>query len=118
MFPQILLFTNPDLFIICGKAELLDNQFDTVLNPSVIFEILCRSTCKYDKLEKLSLYRSIPSFRGYILIDSEKIEVEHYLKNNDNTWTLAVYNKPEQIFTIKKIEMRVSLSDLSEGVDL
>ncbi len=96
----------------------MDNQFDTVLNPSVIFEILSRSTRKYDKLEKFSLYRSIPSFSEYILIDSEKIEAEHYLKNNDNTWTLAVYNKPNQIFIIKKIEMRISLSDLYDGVDL
>ncbi len=116
--PSNTLFTYPDVFIICGKAELQDNQFDTVLNPSVIFEILSRSTRKYDKLEKFSLYRSIPSFSEYILIDSEKIEVEHYLKNNDNTWTLFVYNKPEQIFIIKKIEMQISLSDLYDGVGL
>ncbi len=116
--PSNTLFTYPDVFIICGNAELLENEFDTVLNPSVIFEILSRSTRKYDKLEKFSLYRSISSFSEYVLIDSEKAEIEHYIKNNDNTWTLAVYDKPEQILTIKKIGIHISLFDLYDGVDL
>ncbi len=113
--PENTLFTYPDAFIVCEKPQLLENEFDTVLNPSAIFEILSRSTRKYVKLEKFSLYRSISSFSEYVLIDSEKIETEHYIKNNDSTWTLAVYNKPEQFFTIKKIEMLVSLSDRYDG---
>lgn len=116
--PENTLFTYPDAFIVCEKHQLLENELDTVLNPAVIFKILSRSTRKYDKLKKFSLYRSIASFSEYILIDSEKIEVEHYVKNDDNTWTLTVYNKPEQAFLIKKIEMRISLSDLYDGVDL
>jgi Uma2 family endonuclease len=116
--PENTLFTYPDAFIVCGKPELLQNELDTVLNPSVIFEILSRSTRKYDKLEKFSLYRSIPSFTEYILIDSEKIEAEHYLKNSDNTWTLSVYNQLEQNFAIEKIKLSVKLADLYDGVQL
>jgi Uma2 family endonuclease len=97
---------------------LLENEFDTILNPSVIFEILSRSTRRYDKLENFSLYRSISSFNEYILINSEKIEIKHYVKNDDNTWALTVYNNPEQTFIIQKIKMHLSLSDLYDGVDL
>lgn len=116
--PENTLFTYPDAFIVCEKPQLLENEFDTILNPSVIFEILSRSTRKYDKLEKFSLYRSISSFNEYILIDSEKIEIEQYVKNNDSTWTLTVYNNSEQTFIIQKIKMHLSLSDLYDGVDL
>ena len=34
----------PDLLIYCDNEELEDDKFDTLLNPSVIFEILSPST--------------------------------------------------------------------------
>ena len=34
--PSNTLFTYPDAIIIYGKPQMLDEEFDTVLNPSVI----------------------------------------------------------------------------------
>ncbi|HRG48514.1 MAG TPA: Uma2 family endonuclease [Leptospiraceae bacterium] len=61
------LYTYPDITIVCGKAELLDNQFDTLKNPTVLIEVLSDSTEKYDRGQKFSFYRKIPSLKEYSL---------------------------------------------------
>lgn len=65
------LFTYPDISIICGEPETLDNDNWNVLNPAVIIEILSPSTKNYDRGEKFKLYRDIFTLREYILVDSE-----------------------------------------------
>src|SRR5882757_2625151 len=59
--PKNTLFTYPDISIICGDPNLTDNSFDTATNPSVIIELLSKSTRNYDKGEKFTLYRDIAS---------------------------------------------------------
>jgi len=48
-------FTYPDLSIVCGKHKLPDDHFDTLLNPSVIIEVLSPSTENYDRGNKFYL---------------------------------------------------------------
>jgi Uma2 family endonuclease len=62
----------PDALIVCGERQLEDEKFDTLLNPSVIFEILSPSTRSIDKGRKLFFYKGIPSLQEYIMIDSLK----------------------------------------------
>jgi Uma2 family endonuclease len=64
------LFTYLDAVIVCGEFELLDEEFDTVLNPIVVVEVLSKSTRSYDRGDEFMLYRSIKTLQEYILIDS------------------------------------------------
>jgi Uma2 family endonuclease len=113
---SISLYAYPDILIFCGEPLFEDNFFDTLLNPSVIIEILSESTANYDKGLKFELYREIPSLEEYILIDSRKIHLEHYLRNSDKSWTLQEYKIASASFTIVAIDMPVTLNDWYEGV--
>jgi len=62
----------PDALIVCGKLQLEDDVFDTLLNPSVIFEVLSPSTRSIDKGRKFFFYRQLPALQEYIMIDSLK----------------------------------------------
>ena len=110
------LFTYPDALIICGNPQLMDEQFDTVLNPSVIVEILSPATQRYDRGEKFMLYRSIPSLKEYILIDSESISIEHYKRNNNNTWLLQEWKERTDALTIATIGLDLTVEELYSGV--
>ena len=70
------LFTYPDISIICGAPETLNNDDLNVLNPAVIIEVLSPSTRNYDRGEKFKLYRDILTLKEYILVDSESIHIE------------------------------------------
>ncbi len=116
--PKNTLYTYPDISIICGEIETTDDKFDTVTNPSVIIEILSESTKNYDKGGKFTLYREIESLKEYILIDSESIMVEKFIKNTDNSWQLTEYKKLEDFFTIDTVEIRMEITTIYTGVKL
>ena len=61
-------YTYPDATIICGNPEFTDDHFDTIKNPSVIFEIISPSSEDYDKGKKFFYYMQISSLQEYILI--------------------------------------------------
>ena len=110
------LFTYLDAIIICSTPQLMDEAFDTVLNPSAIVEILSPATQRYDRGEKFMLYRSITSLQEYILIDSERIGIEHYKRNNDNTRLLQEWKELADTLTITTIEFSLPLEELYSGV--
>lgn len=82
------LYTYPDLLVVCGKEQFVDDKTDTLLNPRIIVEVLSKSTGSYDRGEKFQLYRSIPSLEEYVLIDSQRIAAEVFRKSEQGFWSL------------------------------
>jgi Uma2 family endonuclease len=113
--PKNTLYTYPDISIICGEAELIDKHFDTATNPTVIIELLSKSTRNYDRFEKFSLYREIDSLKEYILVDTRKIHVEKHVRNTDNSWQLTDFYLLTESFKISSINVIVSLTDIYSG---
>ncbi len=83
------LYTYPDFLVVCGKTNFLDEQKDTLLNPKIIIEVLSKNTRSYDRGDKFEMYRSIPTLEEYVLIDSNRIKIEMWRKQN-GTWFLAL----------------------------
>ena len=61
-------FAYPDVVVASEEEKYLDNQFDTLLNPEILIEVLSKTTENYDRGTKFMLYRSIPSLKHYVLI--------------------------------------------------
>lgn len=80
------LFTYPDIIAICGPATFKDNEIDTLVNPTLIVEVLSSSTEAYDRITKLSHYRTIPSLREVILVSQDRVHIEHFLWQMDSEW--------------------------------
>lgn len=114
--PQNSLFTYPDILIICGKAETKDNDDWNILNPTVIIEVLSKSTRDYDMGGKFALYRDIPSLKEYILVDSESLNVYAFRINAGGHWELQEYKKIEDILQIKILDLSIPLTEVYEGI--
>lgn len=114
--PKNTLYTYPDFSIICNQPNLTDNIKDTFKNPTVIFEILSKSTRNYDKGGKFTLYREIETLKDYILIDSESIGVEKFSKNENNSWLLTEYKTLDESFKIESVDITLSLKDIYDDV--
>lgn len=73
------LATYPDVTVVCGSLELdpEDPRKQTVLNPTLIVEILSPSTEEYDRGEKLAHYRQVDSLHAVVLVahDAQRIDV-------------------------------------------
>lgn len=77
----------PDGSVACDPIKFEDNELDTLLNPVVLIEVLSDSTEREDRGEKFRDYRSIPSFREYLLVSQAEVLVEHYVRSDSGVWT-------------------------------
>jgi Uma2 family endonuclease len=111
-------YTYPDIIVICGKPQFLDNQFDTLVNPDLIVEVLSDSTRNYDRGEKFQQYRSIPSFREYLVVEQAKIHVERYSKQPDGTWSLWETDLLDGVVELSSIGVAIQVSDIYRRTDL
>lgn len=109
-------FTYPDVTIVCGEPELMDEHFDTLLNPSVIIEVLSPSTEKYDKGFKFMLYMQIPSLKEYIMVNSTEKFIHISRKQNDNSWKFEEFTDPAASLFINTIEYNLSMDDIYDEV--
>lgn len=110
------LMTYPDAIIVCGEAQYADGEFDTLLNPVVLFEVLSPSTEKYDRGAKAAQYRQIPSLREYVLIAQDHIRVEQYHRQPDDRWLLTEYTDLTDILKLSSVPLAIPLDELYRQV--
>src|SRR5438128_137657 len=61
-------YTYPDVSVVCGEAKFVDAEVDTLLNPTVIVEVLSHTTEAWDRGGKFERYQQMPSLKAYVLI--------------------------------------------------
>ena len=105
------LYTYPDVVVSCEEEKYLDYEFDTLLNPTIVIEILSITTQDYDRGTKFMLYRSIPSLKHYVLISSLEHSIEIYTRDGEQ-WILNTANELENELYLSAIDYRFKLKDM------
>jgi len=116
--PENSFFTYPDISVYCSDLTSTDFDEDTVVNPTIIIEILSPSTEQYDRGNKFRLYREIPSLKEYILVDSESVNVEAFRISDKGLWELDEYRFLTEILFITAVQFSIPLSEIYEGTKL
>ena len=116
--PNRNLHTYPDVMVVEKPLQLQTGRTDTVINPCFIAEVLSKSTQDYDHGEKFSAYRTIDSFREYLLIDQYSIHIEHYVKTAANQWLLSEYDDPSITLSLNAFEAQIEIVTLYENIDI
>ncbi|HEY1200959.1 MAG TPA: Uma2 family endonuclease, partial [Niastella sp.] len=116
--PENTLFCYPDISIFCGSLTTTDKEKDTAIHPTIIIEILSKSTRKYDLTTKFDFYQKIPTLKEYILIDSESIGVTSFRIDAYNRWVLQDYKTLEDIVLIPTVSVSLSMREFYEDTSL
>ncbi|HEY6330244.1 MAG TPA: Uma2 family endonuclease [Blastocatellia bacterium] len=83
------LYTYPDIVVVCGEPIFIDAEVDTLTNPTVIVEILSKSTEADDRRAKFELYRALGSLEQVLFIAQDKVHIESYIRQPDQTWLFS-----------------------------
>jgi Uma2 family endonuclease len=110
-------YTYPDVMVIQGKPVYAGTGTTTVTNPSLIVEVLSKSTQNYDQGDKFLYYRSIPEMQEYILLDQKRVYAMQYVKNEQDHWVLSDYEGEDFMLKLSSIEFDISSTELYKGVD-
>lgn len=110
-------YTYPDLMIVQGQPAYHNNRTDTIVNPTVIIEVLSKSTQDYDHGDKFNAYRTLSTFLEYVLVNQDAQHVEHYVKVAEKRWSFREYDSEDQMLSLEKVPFEISFVDLYDEVD-
>ena len=105
----------PDVMVFDGEPQLNDNRKDEVLNPILIVEVLSPSTADYDRQSKFRMYRSIPSFCEYLLVEQDEVFIEKYSKQ-DQGWLLGDFNDLEKSIFLESVGVELPIKEIYRSV--
>ena len=114
------LYTYPDVVVVCDEPRFENKQFDTLLNPTVLVEVLSPSTEAYDRDEKFAAYvaqmrrafasyQKLDSLQEYVLVSQDRVRVEHYLRKPAARWELTEFRSLGDVLRLVSIRCELSL---------
>ena len=112
---QTASYFYPDIVVVCGEPRAEDNVFDTLLNPTLIVEVLSASTETYDKDEKFTHYRQIDSLQEYILISQDRVQVVRYRRQQPE-WISTMFQALEDVVPLVSIGCELPLQHVYRRV--
>lgn len=111
----------PDVVVVCGEVHLEDKHLDTLLNPTVIVEVLSSSTENFDRGAKFQHYRVLGSLQEYLLIAQDVAHIEHYVRREDGGtafgWLLADAKGLEAVVELRSVGCQLTLADVYNRVN-
>jgi Uma2 family endonuclease len=111
------LCTYPDVSVVCGPWQLAAGTNDTVINPTVIFEVLSDSTEAYDRGEKFRHYRQMPSLKEYVLVSQRGPRLEQFVRRPNDEWAWRVAEGPAGALTLPSLEITLELTEVFAKVE-
>lgn len=110
------LYTYPDVVVVCEKPRFEDADLDTLLNPTVLIEVLSPSTEAYDRGEKFAHYRQLESLREYLLVAQNRVCVERYFRQGAQ-WLLTEFSALDDEIDLVSISCQLSLRAIYAKVE-
>jgi Uma2 family endonuclease len=108
------IYAYPDISVVCGTPEFTGDTPDTLANPILIVEVLSPSTETYDRGTKFQHYRELDSLQEYLLIAQNSHRVEHYSRQQDDSWVLKDVVGIDAALELASIGCTLSLADVYE----
>lgn len=107
----------PDAVIFCPPSRFEGKGDQILLTPSVIFEVLSPSTAEYDRTDKFKDYRRIETLTDYVLIEPDRVYVDHYRRQSDG-WLLRTYSQRDDMLRFPDLQIELPLAEIYEELDM
>ena len=115
--PSLPPYRYADLSALCGDPEFeAAGGVNALTNPSLLVEVLSSSTEAYDRGDKFTHYKSIPSFREYLLIAQHRPHVTQLVKQDDGSWKYFEYNELKDVVRLASLHCELALDRIYDNV--
>ena len=111
-------YTYPDVVVTCQKPQFLDETNDTLMNPTLLIEVLSPSTQDYDRGGKFQSYRTLASLEEYLTVAQDQVHIEQWHRQPDGRWILTEYKAASSEIQLESLGVSVALADIYENVSI
>ena len=111
-----MTYVYPDLSVVCAEPETEYSNL-TLLNPTVVVEVLSPSSIYRDRIEKRDLYLQAPSIQHYLIIDQFSVDVELLTRAGDD-WHSQRFIEMADVIRIDALDCDLPLADVYDRIEL
>lgn len=102
--------------VIAGEPEYYLDRKATVTNPQIIIEVLSDAIEEFDREDKFNLYKSIPTFQEYLLIDQNQIAIDHFYKTQPKHWQIDQFDDQDTEIKLRSVDLTFAIAEIYEKV--
>ncbi len=114
--PELNVGLYPDALVVCEKPEFYDDGQLLLTNPVLVVEVLSKSTRNYDLKGKFDLYKTLPSFREYVLVEQNKIFLETRFRVEPNLWRENRETEIEATLKLESLGISLLMKDIYKKI--
>lgn len=102
----------PDVMVVCDKQDKNELYCQS---PTVLVEVLSKSTRRTDQGEKFKAYQLIESLEVYVML--EQVTQRAYVHRRSNHWWPEIVEGAAAVLTLDEIGVKLAFADIYARVD-
>jgi Uma2 family endonuclease len=115
--PSMPPYRYGDLSALCGEAEFEEiGGVEVLINPALIIEVLSPSTEAYDRGDKFTHYKSIPSLAEYLLVAQHRPHISQFIRQPDGSWLNREFNDLAEAVKLASLGCDLPLSEVYQNL--
>jgi len=115
--PKLNAYVYPDAVVVCETLKYYEDRKDTIVNPILVVEVVSNATAETDRTIKFEKYRTLASFKEYVLIEQTHPQILSRFRSEPNTWIENEVTNIEGEIILPSLDVQLSLKKVYRGVE-
>jgi Uma2 family endonuclease len=111
------IYVYPDLTVVEGTVECLENRDETLANPKLVVEVLSPASLDFDLGSKARLYTKVSSLTDLLIIDQDRIGVEHWVRSVDGHWDVVLLKDANDVLKLESLKCEVPVAEIYSSIE-
>lgn len=117
-FPSLDEGVYADALAVCEKPLYWDDSQLLLINPIIVVEVLSKSTSKYDRTGKFDKYKTLESFKEYVLIRQDECYAEVWYRESPGRWQETIVTEINGELPLQSVGISISMERIYRNVEL
>jgi Uma2 family endonuclease len=116
-FPSLDEGVYADALAVAEKPQYWDAEQLLLINPILVVEVLSKSTAKYDRTGKFDKYKTLESFREYVLVRQDECYAEAWYRERPGLWHETIVTDPSGELPLQSVGISLSMQRVYRNVE-
>ncbi|TAE40822.1 MAG: Uma2 family endonuclease [Runella slithyformis] len=117
-FPSLDEGVYADTLAVCDKPLYWDDQELLLINPILIVEVLSKSTQKYDRVGKFEKYKTLESFKEYVMIRQNEAYAEVWYRERPGLWHETIVTDMAASIPLQSLGIELPMQRIYRNVNI
>jgi len=117
-FPSLDEGVYADALAVCEEPLYWDDNQLLLINPIVVVEVLSKITQKYDRTGKFDKYKTLESFKEYVMIRQDECYAEVWYRESPGRWQETIVTDIIGELPLQSVGISISMERIYKNVEL